>query len=551
MKNSRIAKIIIMIVSVLAAMIVIDFVYTRYYRESAKARTHEQVESYINETLQYNESDYDNYLADMRALIALPHISDSDKGHVYERMAQIYKFKNDTLNFYHTMGNALYYLEKAGNKSVAVNIYEDIANYYVSECNYDQAENIMQNVYAICPINEIDDPQVKSYAYRMEAILARESGDLNAAMSFIEESNKILEPNMDQLWCPSYVAINDAVRAGIMYDSKDFDGARKMLEEYRDSEFFSLSIYADIMTRDFVLPYYDTACKLAAYDKDEDRLLKLLDKCSAVSSQYGFRNKELNIILDILKGDYTLSEATRKKLTETTLLIYSQITREQSDDYAAMINSPLDNGIREQEDLARQKYEQALAIRIYAATILIALIIITVLTLVIRRSFIDPLTGIGNRRGLDKYLWFIRLFHNNIHTMMIDADNFKRVNDNYGHDQGDVVLKRIGSLLKAMQTANIRSFRYGGEEFVVVLKRLSDDTAIRIAENIRRDVEWQTWDFPGRITVSIGLAFGNSSLDTVKLADECMYHSKQNGKNSVSYKDGEKMCQVSKGSDDR
>lgn len=184
-------------------------------------------------------------------------------------------------------------------------------------------------------------------------------------------------------------------------------------------------------------------------------------------------------------------------------------------------------------------------------TILIILIIITVLTLVIRKSFIDPLTAIGNRRGLDQYLRLLRVLGRNVHTMMIDADNFKKVNDNYGHDQGDVVLKRIGSLLKAMQSNRIHSFRYGGEEFVVVLKHLNAEAALRIAENIRRDVEWQTWDFPGRITVSIGLAFGTSSLDTVKLADECMYHSKQNGKNSVSYKDGEKMCQVSKNSNDR
>ena len=86
---------------------------------------------------------------------------------------------------------------------------------------------------------------------------------------------------------------------------------------------------------------------------------------------------------------------------------------------------------------------------------------------------------------------------------------------------------------------------------MVVLKHLNTEAALRIAENIRRDVEWQTWDFPGRITVSIGLASGIPSLDTVKLADECMYHSKQNGKNSVSYKDGEKRCQVSKDSNDR
>ncbi|MCR5291611.1 MAG: hypothetical protein K6E28_01825, partial [Eubacterium sp.] len=140
MKISGTKKIIIAITLVLAAIAAWYLVYTRIYSESVRARTHERVSSYINEDLQYNESEYDAYLEQLNELIALPHISDSDKGHVYERMAQIYKFRNDTLSFYHTMGNALYYLEKGSNRSIAVNIYEDIANYYISDCNYDEAE---------------------------------------------------------------------------------------------------------------------------------------------------------------------------------------------------------------------------------------------------------------------------------------------------------------------------------------------------------------------------------------------------------------------------
>ena len=542
MKPNKAAKIIIMIISVLIAITVWDLVYSRIYVESARKRTHEQVSAYINEDLQYNETEYDSYLEQISALIELPHVSDSDKGHLYERMAQIYKFKGDTLSFYHTMGNALYYLEKGGNRSIAVNIYEDIANYYISECNYEQAENIIQNVYSLCPISDIDDPQVKSYAYRMEAILARHSGDLKSAISYMDESDRITAGASDQVWYASYVAINAATRAGIVFDEGRFDEAEAIIRDYRDSEFFTVPIFADIMTRDFALPYYDTAVKLAAREKNEKELAVLLDKASKAASQYGFRRKELSIILDILEGDYDLSDQTRDKLTGTTLLIYSEITKAQSDEYAAMINSPLEDGIHEQESLEREKQEQELAFRIYAITILITLTVITILTLVIRRSLTDPLTRIGNRRGLDYYLHLLRLLRRNIHTLMIDADDFKKVNDTFGHDQGDEVLKRIGSLLNTMKGRNNRSFRYGGEEFVMIIHNLDKNAVIRIAENIRRDIEWQTWDFPRKVTVSIGLSSGTASMETVRHADECMYHSKQNGKNAVTYEaDGRKV----------
>jgi diguanylate cyclase (GGDEF)-like protein len=542
MKNKRVIKFSIMIISVIAAITVVILVYTGYYRNSAIVRTHERVSTYINEALQYNESEYDLYLAQMDELLSLPYISDSDKGHIYERMAQIHKFKGDTLSFYHTMGNALYYLEKSGNKSIAVNIYEDIANYYITDCNYEQADKILQNVYSMGPLSEIDDPQVRSYAYRIEAILARQAGDTVSAMDNIAESDRILETNTEQFWYASYVAINDAVRAGILLDDGKITEARDIIEMYKDSDFFSVPIYADIMTRDFVLPYYETACKLAAYEGNDAYLLKLLDRCSKAGSQYGFKRKVLSIILDILNGDYDLSADTQKLLNEETLLIYSGITKEQSDEYAAMINSPLENGIQEQRDIEEKQHERTVELRIFILAAFLSVIIIIVLVLVIRHSLTDPLTGIGNRRALDHYLLLLRLFGINIHALMIDADDFKNVNDTYGHDQGDVVLKRIGSLLKAMQTVRNRGFRYGGEEFVMVIKSLDRNTALRIAENIRRDMEWQTWDFPRRVTVSIGVSSGNASMDTVRLADECMYHSKANGKNAVSYEsNGRKM----------
>ena len=69
----------------------------------------------------------------------------------------------------------------------------------------------------------------------------------------------------------------------------------------------------------------------------------------------------------------------------------------------------------------------------------------------------------------------------------------------------------------------------------MIIQNLDTNAVIRIAENIRRDIEWQTWDFPRKVTVSIGLSSGTASMETVRHADECMYHSKQNGKNTVTY----------------
>jgi diguanylate cyclase (GGDEF)-like protein len=129
-----------------------------------------------------------------------------------------------------------------------------------------------------------------------------------------------------------------------------------------------------------------------------------------------------------------------------------------------------------------------------------------------------------------------------VNIAMLDVDNFKKVNDNFGHDQGDAVLMRIGSLLKGTRSRNIRCYRYGGEEFVMLFRNFDKGTVLRIADSFRMDISWQTWDFPGIITVSIGVAEGRANKDTVRLADENMYYSKTHGKDAVTYDiNGEKV----------
>ncbi|MCR4807115.1 MAG: GGDEF domain-containing protein [Lachnospiraceae bacterium] len=534
-------KYILMVISVVAAIVVIRFVYVRFFRTAAEQRTHERINSYIDEELQYDESLYDQEIEDLNGLLELSYISDADKGHVYERLAQIYKFRNDTLLFYHTLGNALYYLERGGNKSVAVNIYEDIANYYITDNNFPQAEKILATAYEVCPIEDIPDKQVKSYALRMQAIVLRHDGDTGGARKCINESSDIARECSDTFWYESYLAINSTVLAGIAMDEGSTDEAQGILDEYKGSDFFTTQIYADIMTRDFVLPYYDVACRLAAARGDMEALKGYIASCGKASEKYGFEKKELSVILDLLEGGYDLPDDMRDELKDRTLDIYEVITRVQSDEYAAMINSPLENGIREQEELYRKELEHRKMVKIYVIVILITIAIISSLTIFIIRTLTDPLTAIGNRRALDQYLHLMAATGRDIHAVMMDVDNFKKVNDTHGHDQGDIVLKRLGALLKQMRTRNIMSFRYGGEEFVMIIKNLDQDAVLRLVENIRKDVGWQTWDFPGRVTVSIGVAAGRSNMETVRQADECMYFSKTHGKNAVAYElNGEK-----------
>lgn len=142
----------------------------------------------------------------------------------------------------------------------------------------------------------------------------------------------------------------------------------------------------------------------------------------------------------------------------------------------------------------------------------------------------DALTGIKNRRLIANVV--------NYDVMaMCDIDNFKKVNDTYGHDIGDVVLQKIAEILKENLRINDEICRYGGEEFLIILNNCSLENAYKKIENIRNFISENSIKYFGfNITVSFGLASKNkneNNNEVIKKADKALYEAKETGKNKT------------------
>ncbi|PKN12121.1 MAG: diguanylate cyclase response regulator [Deltaproteobacteria bacterium HGW-Deltaproteobacteria-4] len=161
-------------------------------------------------------------------------------------------------------------------------------------------------------------------------------------------------------------------------------------------------------------------------------------------------------------------------------------------------------------------------------------------------SLTDPLTQLPNRRYLEeslaRELERARRTGQPLALGILDIDHFKRVNDDYGHQQGDVVLRTVADIIHA----NIRPYdigaRYGGEEFVLIWAQISSvEAAAQFAERLRVSISNQSFPAPldaVHITVSIGLVFypavgSTSGEDLFKRADDALYRAKQGGRNCV------------------
>lgn len=162
----------------------------------------------------------------------------------------------------------------------------------------------------------------------------------------------------------------------------------------------------------------------------------------------------------------------------------------------------------------------------------------------VESSLRDPLTGAGNRialdNTLDREIRLARRYQQPLSLLVIDIDRFKQVNDTHGHSAGDRILQDLVRLLINVHRSTDSCFRFGGEEFVIVLNRTDTEGATIIAERLRHAVEATplgSSDNRLGITVSIGIAVfrDNDTVDSLfDRADRALYAIKKTGGNRVT-----------------
>lgn len=149
-----------------------------------------------------------------------------------------------------------------------------------------------------------------------------------------------------------------------------------------------------------------------------------------------------------------------------------------------------------------------------------------------RESLTDPLTGLTNRRGIERKLseWGSISYA----ILSFDIDHFKHVNDTYGHDVGDTVLQMIATQMRLNFRPNDLLCRVGGEEFLILMPSTTIDEAYVAAERLRYEIEQHPFDHIDHITISIGVSHSERASDfisLVKQADMALYKAKNSGRN--------------------
>lgn len=157
-------------------------------------------------------------------------------------------------------------------------------------------------------------------------------------------------------------------------------------------------------------------------------------------------------------------------------------------------------------------------------------------------AMIDTLTGIYNRRKIDEEIDIeisrVERYNGEFALLMLDIDNFKVINDTYGHDVGDYVLKEFTSVILSQIRESDRFGRWGGEEFIITLPELNEENATLFSEKLRKSIETHIFKDIKQITVSVGITIfkkGDTKKDILKRVDDALYKAKESGRNNVTF----------------
>jgi len=152
----------------------------------------------------------------------------------------------------------------------------------------------------------------------------------------------------------------------------------------------------------------------------------------------------------------------------------------------------------------------------------------------------DCLTNLQNRRTFQQFLsreYDLAIRHKRqLSLIIMDVDHFKKFNDSFGHPAGDVVLQKVGALLKQLGRKTDCIARFGGEEFVLLMPETAPDQALVLAQRIQETIAAEKWEHR-QVTVSVGVCSLDKSIssaaDLLEAADKALYAAKDGGRNRV------------------
>ena len=469
------------------------------------------------------------------SLLNRKNLTAKQKSFIYNKITKNYYIQNDTKNFLDTVGLALFYNELTKNKEDTIFFNALLSQTYLQFGAENFGFQIINNSLKIEDFSKIADPIIKYHSLKAYGLYLLSDNNFDKAIEIqnqLEETAKIIQD--ETVRDNSYLSSARAFKAQILLAESKTAEANQLADQiYTEYSIPEEKLTPEIVYN-FILPIFYIKTVNAIQNKDYKQAIKFNNEYGKYAQKFNLIIKKTILAKELLFSlpDYMIEE-------KKNLLYQLSIDTEKSlsfylDNFSVLSGEKLRNEIQNIKNSYEQEIHRIRGLKIFFMNIGIMYLFVFLCFIIYNKTLIDGLTNLRNRRAFNNKIKKFETSNKKYAAIMIDLDNFKKLNDTYGHDFGDKVLKGVSTVLLNHEKMNIHSYRYGGEELVIILEQFNFEQAVRFAEQIRNEISSKKWEYDIRVTASIGLGYEDSN--PLKEADENMYVAKRKGKNFVAYK---------------
>lgn len=459
-------------------------------------------------------------------------LSDECRFNIEKRLASVYIMDNNYSKAVDLTVKSIKLAEKLEDNYERARLDVDLASILLKVGAYERAEKLIKDSFKIDVYEGEKNGMVRLYALINLAEIYVELGEYNKA---IETCNNVADykkfVNTDDyndfeimasiMKANAYIGKNDTSKAKTFLTKADYLIKSDKTVHILDKDMYYYMAVGNLEYKsksyDSAIDNYKKSLEISTKRKLTQEKIKNLDKILSIYEIQG-NVSSVNKYQKILISEYKENKNIRD--SETSFYIIDKVSNESA--------------------LFEKTKKEIKYYKILFTVIIIAILGSTFLYNRLKyfkaQNLHDGLTNVYNRKSFDTMYEKYREKDDNFVLVMIDIDNFKLINDNYGHKFGDIVIKGITNTISVMLEQEDKVFRYGGEEFSVLIRNKSGEEVVNIIDNIRIAIANKKWSEDVTVTISAGVAHISDSKNVLEEADKNLYKAKQLGRNKVVYK---------------
>ena len=533
--KSKINRLTILIIFSLFILNISCRIIKNAYDKSVIAKNQIVIDQAINQ-LMYAKDSYEHDLRLLLPLLDLRHLSEGQLAQIYLLVTTLHYSAGNMDSYFKDVGKALFYSKRTNNTDSTIYLYANMAKYFL-EINGDQeAFDIINEAASFGSFYECSNVLTRIHIFQVYSAYLLHIRDYDRA--FLAAHQIISDAPLTESFSPffpvSYERAGNAIKALILLEQGKVNEAYVMacslFEKYADPK----ERITQFNAFDFYMPLYYIKAIWALNHQEYQTAIEACEEYGKLCDDNFFIQKKIMLIGRLMNGlPPSMAEERSKLFQEISIdsrrlsaALISENARLSKEKFSGIMNElVLDSEIKEKtKDI----------LHVVLVNFIIVALVFILFYVIFSEMQLDGLTKLYNRRTLNSRIHHLDMAKKNYTAVMLDLDDFKKLNDTYGHAFGDEVLKSVSSAILEVEGRFIKAYRYGGEEIVVLFEHLPCEDVIRMSESIRNKVCRLKFSKDVRVTASFGV--GARPGNPVKQADENLYYAKSKGKNITAYK---------------